>query len=159
MTAEEVKDARTYAWSYFALHADQRMKLFNFFLLLSGLILGAFPPVRNMAPTSKLVGFFPAFLVLAAFIFWRLDERTRFLIKNAEAALKLLDKHWSIQLSDDKTPHFVRLFDRDEYLTADMKSKWWVKCLIPVSYTDNFRLVFLMVGCVGTFLAAWVWLS
>jgi hypothetical protein len=28
MTPDERKDARAYAWGYFALHADQRMKLF-----------------------------------------------------------------------------------------------------------------------------------
>ena len=43
MTTDELKEARSYAWHYFALHADQRMKLFNLFLILSGLILGAFP--------------------------------------------------------------------------------------------------------------------
>jgi hypothetical protein len=31
MTPDERNAARTYAWNYFALHADQRMKLFNFF--------------------------------------------------------------------------------------------------------------------------------
>ena len=55
MTPEELRDARSYAWDYFALHADQRMKLFNFFLVLAGLILGAFPAVRGMAPGTKLV--------------------------------------------------------------------------------------------------------
>lgn len=32
---------RTYAWSYFAYHADQRMKTFNFFLIVAGLFAGA----------------------------------------------------------------------------------------------------------------------
>jgi hypothetical protein len=32
MTPEDRKEARTYAWAYFAVHADQRMKLFNFCL-------------------------------------------------------------------------------------------------------------------------------
>jgi hypothetical protein len=117
MTAEEVKEARSYAWNYFALHADQRMKLFNFFLVLSGLILGAFPAVRNMAPGLKVVALLPSFLVLSAFIFWRLDERTRRLVKNAEAALKFLDERWSAPPPGDGMPHYLRLFERDDYLT------------------------------------------
>jgi hypothetical protein len=76
MTADERKEARTYAWAYFALHADQRMKLFNFFLILSGLILGAFPAVRNLAAGAKAAALLPMLLVLTAFIFWRLEERT-----------------------------------------------------------------------------------
>ncbi len=34
MRLEERKEARTYAWGYFALHADQWVKLLNFFLIL-----------------------------------------------------------------------------------------------------------------------------
>jgi len=54
---------RDYAWGYFVVHADQRMKLFNFFLVLSGLILGALPGVRAMAPQSRLVSLLPMLLV------------------------------------------------------------------------------------------------
>lgn len=159
MTAEELKEARSYAWAYFALHADQRMKLFNFFLILSGLILGAFPAVRNMAPGAKVVAILPSFLVLSAFIFWRLDERTQHLVKNAEAALKFLDERWPVQPLGDGTPHDLRLFERDDYLTAAVNKKWWAKRVVPISYTDNFRIVFLMVGGVGFVLAAWAWLT
>jgi hypothetical protein len=73
MTPEERKDARNYAWSYFALHADQRMKIFNFFLILSGLILGAFPAVLRLAAGAKVVAMLPLLLILTAFIFWRLE--------------------------------------------------------------------------------------
>jgi hypothetical protein len=111
MNAEELKDARSYAWGYFALHADQRLKLFNFFLILSGLILGAFPAVRNMAPGTKLVALLPSFLVLSAFIFWRLDERTRHFLKNAEAALKFLEDSWSVQQPREGPPHYLHLFE------------------------------------------------
>ena len=159
MTPDELKEARSYAWGYFALHADQRMKLFNFFLILSGLILGAFPAVRNMAPGTKMVAFLPSFLVLSAFIFWRLDERTRHLVKNAEAALKFLDERWPVEPLVEGCPHCLRLFERDDYLVAAVKKKWWAKHVVPISYTDSFRIVFLMVGGVGFVLAAWVWMT
>ncbi len=105
MTTEERKEARTYAWAYFAVHADQRMKLFNFFLILSGLALAAFPTVRGMAPGSTLVGVLPLLLVLSAFLFWRLDERTRHLVKNAEDALRFLDQLWPVEALGDGNPH------------------------------------------------------
>lgn len=118
MTPEERKEAKVYAWSYFAPHADQRMKLFTFFLILSGLMLGAFPAVRGMTAGAKMVSLLPLLIILAAFIFWRLEERTRHLVKNAEAALRFLDEQWSVGRLPDDTPHHLRLFERDDYLTA-----------------------------------------
>jgi len=159
MTPDERKEARTYAWGYFALHADQRMKLFNFFLILSGLILGAFTAVRGMAPGAKAVAFLPMLLVLTAFVFWRLEKRTRRLVKNGEDALRFLDEHWSLEGLPDKTPHYLHLFARDDYFTDELKKHWWAKRLVPISYADSFRIAYLMIGVVGFVLAAWVWLT
>jgi hypothetical protein len=118
---------------YFVVHADQRMKLFNFFLILSGLILGAFPGVRAMAPQSKLVSLLPMLLVLVSFIFWRLDERTRQLIRNAESALRFLDVEWSLAPLSDGSPHYLQIIERDEYLMAIRPRRWW-KRVFPISY-------------------------
>jgi hypothetical protein len=159
MTPDERKEARTYAWSYFALHADQRMKLFNFFLILSGLILAAFPAVRGMAPGAKAVAVLPLLLVLTAFIFWRLEERTRRLVKNGENALRFLDEQWPVGLLPDQTPHYLRLFERDDHLMEVVKRQWWAKCFVPISYAASFRIAYLMIGLVGAVLAAWVWLA
>lgn len=159
MTADEQKEARRYAWGYFALHADQRMKLFNFFLILSGLILGAFPAVRGMAAGSKAVALLPLLLVLTAFIFWRLEERTRQLVKNGEDAPQFLDKQWPVEQLPDGTPHYLRLFERDDYLMNAVKKRWWAKRLVPISYADSFRIAYLMMGLVGAALAAWVGLA
>lgn len=159
MTPDERRDARTYAWGYFALHADQRMKLFNFFLILSGLILSAFPAVRGMAAGTKVVALLPLLLVLTAFVFWRLEERTRRLVKIGEDALRFLDEQWSLETLPDKTPHYLRLLERDDYLMKVVKKRWWAKRLVPISYADSFRIAYLMIGGVGLVLAAWVWLT
>lgn len=159
MTPDERREARTYAWGYFALHADQRMKLFNFFLILSGLILAAFPAVRGMAAGAKAVALLPLLLVLTAFIFWRLEKRTRRLVKNGEDALRFLDEQWPLDPLPDKTPPYLRLFERDDYLMEVMKRRWWAKHLVPTSYADSFRIAYLMIGGVGLVLAAWVFLT
>ncbi len=159
MTPDERKEARTYAWGYFALHADQRMKLFNFFLILSGLILGAFPAVRGMAGGTKTVALLPLLLVLTAFIFWRIEERTRRLIKTAEAALRFLDEQWALEPLPDKTPHYLRLFERDDYFMTIQKKRWWAKRVVPISYADSFRIAYVMIGSVGLALSGWVLLT
>lgn len=100
MTPDERREARTYARGYFALHADQRMKLFNFFLIF---LLAAFPAVRGMAAGAKAVTLLPLLLVLTAFIFWRLEKRTRRLVKNGEDALRFRDEQWPLDPLPDKT--------------------------------------------------------
>lgn len=159
MTPEERKEARTYAWAYFALHADQRMKLFNFFLVLSGVILGVFPAVRSMAVGARVVVVLPLLLVLTAFIFWRLEERTRQLVKNAEQALRFLDAQWLVEPLADKMPHYLCLFDRDDHLSGLIAKRWWAKSVVPVSYADSFRIAYVMIGGIGLILALWVWLA
>jgi len=159
MTQDERKEARTYAWAYFALHADQRMKLFNFFLILSGLIVGAIPAVRGVAPNAKIVAFLPMLLILIAFVFWRLEERTRRLVKNGEEALRFLDEQWSPEALADKSPHYLQLFKRDDYFMAELRRQWWAKRLVPISYADSFRITYLMIGVVGCALAVWIWLT
>ena len=155
MVPDDQKEARAYVWGYFALHAEQRMKLFSFFLILSGLILGAFPAVRQMAPESRLVGFLPFLLVLTSLTFWRLDERTRRLLQNAEAALRFLDAQWPVEPSADGGPHVLQLVERDDYLMNQIRESRWTR-LVPMTYTASFRIAYLMIGGVGLVLTAWV---
>ncbi len=135
------------------------MVLFNFFLVFSGLILGAFSAVKGMAPGAKVVALLPLLLVLTAFIFWRLEERTRRLVKSGEDALRFLDEQWPVEPLSDETPHYLRLFERDDNLMELAKKRWWSRHLVPISYADSFRIAYLMIGGVGIVLAAWVWLG
>jgi hypothetical protein len=159
MTPDDRKEARTYAWGYFALHVDQRMKLFNFFLILSGLILGAFPAVRGMAPGAKASALLPLLLVLTAFIFGGSRREPDGWIKNGEDALHFLDEKWPVASLPDGTPHYSRLFARDDHLIDAVKKRWWARRLVPISYADSFRVAYLMIGLVGAALAAWAWLA
>ena len=116
------------------------------------------PVVRHSYRVALRV-LLPLLLVLTAFIFWRLEERTRRLVKNGEDALRFLDEQWSLEPLPDKTPHYLRLFERDDYLMEVVKRRWWAKCRVPKSYADNFRIAYLMIGGVGLVLAAWVCLT
>ena len=59
----------------------------------------------------------------------------------------------------DKTPHYLRLLERDDHFLEVVKKRWWAKCFVPISYADSFRIAYLMIGGVGLVLAAWVWLT
>ena len=88
MEAIDYEEIRKYAWSYFSLHAEQRLKTFNFFILISAFIF------TSMAALVRVVGIsywmsLPMFAIsLLAYAFWQLDMRNRELVGVAEEALK-----------------------------------------------------------------------
>lgn len=146
MGKEDLLEARRYAWDYFALHADQRMKMFNFFLIYSGIILAAFPALLRLAPANDLVAFFPLLLPVASFLFWRLDRRTRDLIHNAEAALKFVEREIDPKVGEELPP--MSLFTRDEYALQQARMKWRFM-VIPITYRESFRLAHLLFAAIG----------
>jgi amino acid permease len=89
---ETKKVFRDYAWAYFQLHAGQRLQSFNFFLIVAGLLAGG---ITNLLKDGGASQWIAAVLGLAltffSLVFWRLEERTKHLVKNAEKALKYLE--------------------------------------------------------------------
>lgn len=80
--------ALDHAWRYFALHAQQRISVFNFFVVLSGILatgIGAgLQAGKSMALVTAILG---TLLALFSYVFYRLDERGSELVKMAEDAL------------------------------------------------------------------------
>jgi hypothetical protein len=144
------------AWDYFNTHAAQRMTVFNFYIALSSVTatgyFATFKSDSNLASARWIIAFL---LCLFAFIFWKLDQRVKFLIKNAEHALKHFEAG---------QPHAMqaKVFLREEAETTRHRElfKGWRKILfwrLPLSYSDCFNLVYLaffLIGVVGLSLAA-----
>jgi hypothetical protein len=73
MEQELRKELRQYAWAYFDRHAEQRLKIFNFYLILCGAIVGLFSFTgRDNLPNAWPLPFLLSFV---SFIFWKLDVR------------------------------------------------------------------------------------
>lgn len=144
---EQPKSELEHAWRYFALHANQRMLVFNFYLVLSGLVLAALAKALegDVAPPwfSILLGIF---LAVVSFVFWKLDQRTCFLIKHAEEALAELE----LALPSER----ARLFRLESDRTGREKSttKWWNP---HWTYRESFRWVFGLMGFFGVGSAIW----
>lgn len=97
--------AADFAWEHFKLNAEQRLKSFNFFLLLSIFANGGlFTAMQNRAasPIPELLGIFVALL---AVVFWLADSRSRQLIRLTIPALKEIESTF---------PESYRLFAIDE---------------------------------------------
>ena len=140
---------RSYAWDYFELHANQRMSSFKFFITLAVFMatsLGA-SLVQKLYFVGTLLG---ALLVVVAFVFGKLDERVRTLIKNSELALKNLEG--SFTNSDAQQPCELQLFRFEELTTKKERQgrrfrlRFWKTYL---SYRQCFSIVFWLFGCIG----------
>src|SRR5258708_18441824 len=116
MDSEIKRTFREYTWSYFALHADQRIKTFNFFLIVAGLLAGGITTLLKDNGYARLVSPFGVLLTIFSFVFWKLDYRNKQLVKNAEEAIKYLDSQEGLA-DQGQNPHVLKMFDRDDYLT------------------------------------------
>lgn len=142
----EEKYFRNYAWSYFSLHATQRLQSFQLFVtLVTALIAGfaALVKLDNIYRWLSLIWFFVSFL---SFIFWKLECRTKELVKNGEEAIKYLDRLHSLE-NIQNIPHCLKIFERDESITSSReKFPLWTG---HFSYSRCFNFVFVSFGVGG----------
>jgi hypothetical protein len=130
-----------HAWRYFELHANQRMSLFNFFLVLSSFVAAGLGASLQLRGTLELMGVgLGVILATVSFTFWKLDQRTSFLIKHAERAVAEIESGFSVSTA--------RLFSNEVRVTARVVSKCYNPCRLW-TYGSAFRFVFLVMGLVG----------
>lgn len=156
MEKEHRKEMRDYAWQYFALHADQRIKTFNFFLILVAVILGgllAFVKDAKLPPLGGVPG--GLLLIILSWVFWKLDTRNRELIHHAEEALRTIEA----DIPETESPKQLRLFTEEDEKTdkcrSEAKLTWnplsWI--VGHYNYRDCFRAVFVVTGIMGFIIA------
>jgi hypothetical protein len=130
-----------HAWRYFELHAGQRMSLFNFFLVVSGVILAGLAACLQLTGSLRLLGLcLGVLLAVVAFTFWKLDQRVSFLIKHAEDAIVGIEKLLPLDVA--------RLFSNERGRTAAHKSVG-IGLVRPWTYGSAFRFIFWIMGLVG----------
>jgi len=142
---ETRRELRDYAWNYFAFHADQRLRTFNFFLALVTVIVGGLIAILSNSDRPILGLPLAAALVVVAVIFWLLDERNHDLLTGSETALKSIEASMS-DLKEPCSPGELQLFLREKHETDKRKKS---ARLFYFTYHSSFRLVFLIVAAVG----------
>lgn len=146
MSTEDLQEkSLEHAWRYFELHANQRMTVFNFFLVLSGLVAAGVATSLQGAQELSFLGItLGLLLAFVSFIFWKLDQRVSFLMKRAESALAIVE----VALSIEST----RLFRNEPELTTASRasknawSRHW-------TYGQSFRATFWAIGTFGVLAA------
>ena len=138
---------RESAWRHFTIHAEQRLKMFQFYITISTALLGGgalLIRTDQYAIALVLLGFLASFL---SFVFWKLEVRTRTLVKNAEDAIQYLDASFDLPDVDDE-PNPLYLFARDDHRTRRSKRRC---ALLHFSYHKCFVLVFVLIAILGGF--------
>lgn len=124
-------------WKYFEIHAQQRISIFNFYLAITGLIAtGMGICLQQGGKITYMIPLLGLFLILSSFIFWKLDQRTSFLVKQAESAMIEFEKNLPLEQ--------YKLFTKDKNdnsLSKGINSIW--------SYGKSFRYTFLLIGLSG----------
>jgi hypothetical protein len=129
-------------WRFFALHAQQRVSVFNFFVVLAGVISAAIGGALQAGrPLSVVVIALGLLLPLLSFVFWRLDQRNSDLIKISERALR------SAEMAC--LPDYARIFVREE--TAGTTNAYAGDSAVQTSWTfrKSFRFIFVFMGLAG----------
>lgn len=150
MSVDGVESTRKYLWDYFQLHATQRLSTFNFYIVLSTLIsTGLFTTFREhveVLAAGPVLGFM---LIYLSFVFWKLDERNKNLIKRAETALKVLEQQMLAGLSLPQAD-LLAIFSREaletEVLRCHHSTRPWSSFY---SYSDCFRFIFILFASIG----------
>lgn len=150
MDKDSQNELRDYAWKYFSLHAEQRLKTFHFFVILSTVITGG---ILTIAKDIINVGYaapLAYLLSILTFVFYKLDLRNKELIKHGENALKTLEEILNIPNTNTE-PHILKLFINEEWKT-NKKTRFPKASLLKshLSYSDCFNIVFFSFG-VGSF--------
>ncbi len=158
-----LREQREYAWNYFELHARQRMSVFNYFVLIAALLTAGLAGSFSKNGSSLLISIISLLLaislVVISFVFWKLEQRVRQLIKHSEEALKTLEKHSTN--CDTNIDKHLALFSEEEKFTEKLRTKYKKKNIFSpwlwhMSYYQCFRtiyIVFIFIGLLGVILS------
>ena len=133
------KDFLDIIWNYFSLHSSQRIQLLNFYIVLESLfvtgIFALFQLNQDYFPL-KIIGSIA--IIFFSFIFWRLDVRTKNMIKIAEEAMKSIEDKYKRSFKES-----ILIFSFESKNSHDFKGKLFF------TYTKLFNLTFIFFALIG----------
>lgn len=145
------EELRKQSWDFFQMQAGQRLTTFNFYIAISSLLSTGLAASFKPDICAPFLGIaFGLLLILFSFVFWKLDNRNRDLIKGAEASLKYFESVSSLEDERGK-PHIAKRFIREEFDTSEKKKhrSWWRLWRNHYSYSECFSAVFMIFGIIG----------
>jgi DNA mismatch repair ATPase MutS len=147
MSEKEIWD---YVWGYFQVHAAQRLTTFNFYIALSTIVTtGLFATLHKDFQVPALSVVLSFLLLTFSYLFWKLDQRNRSLIRISEAALIALEQNISIE---GVTVGELKLFSHEKDKTSKEKTSMGLARnfrTYPLSYSNCLNAVFVIFASLG----------
>lgn len=139
------KDWLDLAWKHFQQHAQQRIQYFNYFVIFSTILttglIATFQDNFQAPYLGKGIGCIQIFLSI---IFWKIDERNKFLTQHSENLIKTIE-------SDYKS---YKLFTDEELKTQQLKEDNNKTFFInrQISHGKSYKIIFstfFLIGIIG----------
>jgi len=122
-------DEKSFIWEHFKFNADQRLKAFNFFVLLSIFANGGVFAALEKGLNPRLLVLLGCFIVLLSIVFWLVDTRSLRLLRITIPAMKDIESSF---------PECYRLFAIDAQAQGSV-----------IRYTFAIRLLLLAQALFG----------
>jgi len=151
-TAWVRKETRDYVLDVWKLKADQRLRMFHFFVLVYGVIAAGLLTYLKDSRYPWVAALGGLLLAIVCWVFWRLDSRSRKMLHESEEILRAFEE----LISTDVVPAKMRLFTQDKARSEEARKKlceWPLGWLVPLSFYDCFRWIFGFFGVAGFGLA------
>lgn len=143
------KDVLDLIWKYFEHHGNQRLTHINFFTVLSSaLIISQFTIINS----QKVVCYIPMILgviqCIISFVFYKIDDRTKFLVKHAEETITEIERHYNFY-NDKEYSKRLRLFTNE--VTATREARQYSKCFLfkQISHRLSYRILLASFSVIG----------
>jgi hypothetical protein len=135
------------------------MTSFNFFVVIAALLTtGLAGTLRNDFEQHYVGVILALSLLVISFIFWKMDQRVRYLIKHAEEALKAIEEQC---MTKEDFLGEVALFRTEEEKTNRIRGlpswKFWQWHLSYAKCFESVYVVFAVLGIVGGIAAVFKW--
>lgn len=128
-------------WSYFSQHANQRIQLVNFYIIIETFLFTGLLTVLNLDVNYSLIGILISIAaIFFSWIFYNLDVRTKILIKNCENAIKKIEQKYQKDFGEE-----IMIFSVEEKNTAELRKNF----SFPWSYAKSFKYIFLFFSIMG----------
>lgn len=131
-------------WDYFAIHANQRIQILNFYIVLETFF------ITGLLTLFQLDGELTAFrfmlciaIIFFSLVFYALDTRTKTMIKFSEDALKAVEQKYIAKYGAE-----IMIFSIEQEKTLYERRWSWIARRY-LSYSKLFRLIFCFFTIIG----------
>lgn len=147
------KDVLELIWKYFEHHGNQRLTHINFFTVISSALLVS---QYTVLETNNNLLFAPIVIgivqIIVSFVFYKIDERTMFLVKHAEKAIVSIESTYGFS-DDEGYIDSLKIFTNEiEETNKAKKRKNFL--LRQISHKKSYRILlisFAVMGALGSF--------